>query len=108
MIIGIQSYRNGSYNNRTFLQRIYKLKEDGFATQELVSRLPHLTEIEKRDCITVMQRILIYKGFLSKNSDTRVIGPANKNAINKFKKALDIEENNVLIDGDTSRKLLEY
>ncbi|KMT23027.1 N-acetylmuramoyl-L-alanine amidase [Clostridium cylindrosporum] len=90
------------------LQRICKLKEDGFATEELVSRLPQLTGIEKRGCVTVMQRILIYKGFLSKNSDTGVIGPANKNAINKFKKALGIEESNILIDGDTWTKLLEY
>ncbi|WP_053083303.1 N-acetylmuramoyl-L-alanine amidase [Clostridium cylindrosporum] len=90
------------------LQNIVKLNQDGIAREELINKLPELKGGESRGVVTVMQRILIMKKFLSKGSDTGVIGPANKNAINRFKSEVGIPSSNVLVDKLTWRKLLEY
>ncbi len=90
------------------LQGVVGLKQDGVATEELVKKLPELKGAEQRGVVTIMQKILILKGFLSNGSDTGVIGPANKNAVNKFKESVGIPTNTTLIDRQTWRKLLEY
>lgn len=95
-------------NEIKILEKVVGLKEDGIATEELVKKLPELNGIESRGCVTVMQRILIRKGFLSYGSDTGVIGQSNKEAIKRFKDNVGIPDNTKLIDRQTWRKLLEY
>lgn len=95
-------------NNIKLLQKIVGLSQNGVATEGLVRRLPRLVGGEQRGSVTIMQRILIRKGFLSVGSDTGIIGPANKNGINRFKESVGIPISNVLVDRLTWRKLLEY
>ncbi|KMT21610.1 N-acetylmuramoyl-L-alanine amidase [Clostridium cylindrosporum] len=90
------------------LQGVMGLSKDGVATEELIKKLPQLIGIEARGVVTVMQRILIMKGFLSKGSDTGIMGPANRDAINKFKISTGIPFGYILINNLTWRKLLEY
>ncbi len=90
------------------LQGIININKDGIATEELIRKLPELLGNEQRGCVTIMQKILILKGFLSNGSDTGVIGPANKNALSRFKSHVGIPEGILLVDKLTWRKLLEY
>lgn len=90
------------------LQGIVGLSKDGVGTAKLCKLLPELNGTEQRGCVTVMQRILILKGMLSKGSDTGIIGPANKNAINRFKTEVGIPLEGTLVDFITWFKLIEY
>ena len=90
------------------IQGTYGFKQDGIATDELINKLPDLKGYERRGIVTIMQRILILKGFLSRKSATGVIGPANRNAINRFKESVGIPTDTTLVDRQTWRKLLEY
>ena len=90
------------------IQGLYNFKQDGIATEELINKLPDLKGYERRGIVTIMQRILILKGFLSRKSATGIIGPANRNAINRFKESVAIPTDTILIDRQTWRKLLEY
>lgn len=89
------------------LQGLVKLQQDGIAREELVKKLPDLAPSSSRGCVTIMQRILILKGFLSSGSATGIIGPACINAINRFKKENGIPEN-IFFNSVCWRKLLEY
>ena len=90
------------------LQGIVNINKDGVATEELIRKLPELLGNEQRGCVNIMQRILILKGFSRDGSDTGVIGPANKNALSRFKSHVGIPEGTLLVDRLTWRKLLEY
>lgn len=90
------------------LQGVVGISQDGVGTAKLCRLLPKLKGHEQRGCVTVMQRILILKGMLSKGSATGVIGEANKNGVSRFKKSVGIPESDILIDMLTWFKLLEY
>ena len=90
------------------LQGVYKLPQNGIADEKLVKSLLELTGVETRGIVTIMQKILILKGMLSKGSDTGIIGQACRNGIDRFKESVGIPLNTVLVDRQTWRKLLEY
>lgn len=111
----VKLHANSSSSTKDFmiekiklLQGVVKITQDGIATESLVKKLPELSGVETKGCVTVMQQILIKKGFLSNGSDTGIIGPANKNAIEKFKESVGIPTGKILIDRNVWRKLLEY
>lgn len=90
------------------LQEVVGLNKDGIGTYKLCKLLPQLKGGEQRGVVTIMQRILILKGMLSKGSDTGIIGDANKNAIKRFKDSVGITEMDILVDTLTWFKLIEY
>lgn len=90
------------------LQGTVGIDKDGIGTDNLCKMLPNILGHEQRGIVTVMQRILIAKGFLSKDSDTGTIGQANKDAIGRFKVAMGIPQGNILVDATTWFKLIEY
>lgn len=90
------------------LQGVVDLKQDAVSREKLVKKLPELSGTEQRGVVTIMQKILILKGFLSNGSDTGIIGPANRNSINRFKESMGIPKDTILVDRQTWRKLLEY
>lgn len=102
------SIKNEMIEEIKILQGLFKMPIDGIATEALIKKLPELKGHEKKGVVTIMQRILILKGMLSKGSDTGVIGPANRNAVARFKETVGIPKSDILIDTLTWRKLLEY
>lgn len=90
------------------LQGVVGLSKDGVGTYKLCKLLPELKGHETRGCVTVMQRILILKGMLSKGSDTGIIGNANRDGIKRFKDSVGVPESNILMDALTWFKLIEY
>lgn len=100
--------KDNMINNIKALQGVYNLNKDGIAKEELVKLLPELITSSQRGVVTILQKILIDKGFLSKGSDTGVIGPSCENAINRFKREVGIPVGGVLFDSVAWRKVLEY
>lgn len=90
------------------LQGIYGLEKNGVATEELVSKLPIFKGGEERGTATIIQNILIHKGYLSNSKDRPKLGPSFTSAINKLKKDVGLPIGESLTDKNTWRKVLEY
>ncbi len=90
------------------LQSCVGLNQDGVATQELCTKLPIFKGGESKGSASILQSILIIKGYLSKSKERPPLGRSVKSALDRFKKDNGIPITDELTNPLVWRKLLEY
>ncbi|MEF9952651.1 MAG: N-acetylmuramoyl-L-alanine amidase [Clostridium sp.] len=90
------------------LQACVKMEQTGVATQELCMKLPQFNGGESKGSATILQDILIEKGYLSNSKDRPALGPAVKGAIDRFRNDYGIPASAKVTDTNTWMKLLEF
>ena len=90
------------------LQSCVKMEQTGVATQELCMKLPQFNGGESKGSATILQDILIEKGYLSNSKDRPTLGPAVKSAVERLRKEHGIPTSTKITDTITWRKLIEY
>lgn len=90
------------------LQQMYGLTQNGIVTEELINKLPEFNGGESRGTATILQQILMLKGFLSKDTDYPPIGKSVRDATERLKKSTGLPLGGAIANKDVWHKLLEY
>ncbi|MEG0669117.1 MAG: N-acetylmuramoyl-L-alanine amidase [Clostridium sp.] len=90
------------------LQSCMRMEQTGVATHELCMKLPMFNGGEEKGTASILQDILIVKGYLSTSKDRPALGNAVKDAIKSFRADNGIPQINRLTDPLTWMKLIEY
>lgn len=90
------------------LQGLYKLEVTGQANYTLLDKLPVFKGGESKGTASILQSILIIKGYLSKSNDRPPLGGSVKNALDRIKSDNGIPITDELTNKLVWMKLLEY
>ena len=90
------------------LQSCVGLNQDGVATQELCTKLPIFKGGESKGSASLLQSVLIIKGYLSKSKERPPLGRSVKSALDRFKVDNGIPITDELTNPLVWRCLLQY
>lgn len=90
------------------LQGVAGLAQNGIATEELCMKLPVFKGGESRGSASVLQTLLMLKGYLSGSDDRPALGTSVKSAVDNLRRNAGLPASTHITDPHVWRVLLEY